>query len=116
MELQKHALKYRIKNAKTNDLLLLAEIQSQGPAVVCYGMWLKCQRPAERGETDKIWGKEWKFIIEGQGCDSLPRFSPEREKVSLKNYGKGGGGTVIYVLPEDMNAFREKGLLMPFMS
>lgn len=115
VEVQKHALRGRLKNAQPGDLLLLAEIRDDGPTVVRYGMRLKRQRRADPGETEALWGKHWKFIIEGEGCCELNRpFDPQQTKVTSTSYGQGG--TLVYVAAEDAEAFRRAGLLSPLLT
>jgi len=44
----------------------------------------------KRGETRKIWGHSWRFIIEGKDfCTLRYPFDIDSVKVSKKNYGAG---------------------------
>lgn len=113
IQAQRHALQSRILKAHPGDLLLLAETRSKGPAVVRYGMRFRGQRIARPGETETMWNKTWKYIIEGEDCRALESaFSPQIAKVSSANYGQGG--PFVYIDPEDADAFRRGGLLSPF--
>ena len=114
---QKHALGGKMRGAEEGDLLLIAEIHKPGSARVRYGMWFVKQRPANPGEPEAIWnGHSWKYVVEAKGCRELNKsFRPEDEKTSQKNYGQGGGGTVIYVCDDDADAWRRKGLLRPLL-
>ena len=116
---KKHALKGRLRRAKPNDLILIAEIQppGHGPAIARYGMWFTEQRAAFPGEVAGIWKEEnthrWNIIVKGRECQELStQFSPEAEKITKKNYSDGG--TLVYVCPDDANLWRQKGLLEPF--
>jgi len=109
---QKHALDGQLLRASPGDLLLLAEIQQVGTAQVRYAMRFKGQYPDTNGETERLWGRRWRHVVEGEDCRELDNpFSPEDAKVSSKNYGRGG--PVIYVDPEDAKAFLQAGLLKP---
>lgn len=116
VKLQQHALKVKMRRVQRGDLLLLAKMQRDGPALVYYAMRFKEQRPAKAGETEENWDKTWTYIVEGESCCELDRpFDPQKERVTpttRKNYGPGG--TFVYVDPEDAAAFRKRGFLRPF--
>ena len=80
-------------------------------------MRFRCQRPDTTGETERIWGKHWKFIIEGDSWCKLDQpFDPQKERVTsvvCKDYGPGG--PFFYVLNEDAKAFRQRSLLRPLL-
>ncbi len=62
------------------------------------------------GESNEIWGRQWRYIIEGKNCRRLKRpFNIGVFQVSNQNYAQGG--PYVYVLPEDEEIIREKGLL-----
>ena len=113
VQAQRHALQTRLLKAQPGDLLLLAETRSKGSALVRYGMRFRGQRIARPGETESMWNKSWRYIIEGEDCKALERaFSPQIVKVSSANYGQGG--PFVYIDPEDADAFKRDGLLKPF--
>jgi hypothetical protein len=118
VERAEHALRGRLKLAKPGDLLLLAEKQPRGAALVRYGMWLETQKPATPEEIAELWGQEnkhiWKWRIIGKDCQQLPiTFIPENERIhSPREYARGGG--CVYVHRDDAELFRRKGFLAPF--
>jgi len=63
-----------------------------------------------QGESDKIWGHHWPFIIEGTDLKELERpFNIKAVQKSSKNYGQGG--PVVYVDPLDQRAIESGGYL-----
>ncbi len=114
VEVQKHALKGQLTRAQPGDLLLLAEMRTSGPALATHAMWFRNQRLAKPGETEMLWGKSWRYVIEGEDCRTLDNpFSPQEAKVSSENYGRGGG--VVYLAVEDADEFCRRGLLRPLL-
>ena len=113
VEKHKHALEVRL-NAQQGDILLIAQT---GSGLVSHAMRFRSQRPDTTGETERSWGRHWNFIIEGDNCCELDRpFDPREERVTevvRKDYGPGG--PFFYVLDEDAEAFRQKGLLQPLL-
>lgn len=111
---QKHALDVRL-DIQPGDILLLSK---KGSGLVSYGMRFVRQRCDVNGETLAIWGRSWKFIVEGDGCCKLVRaFDPRTARITgadCKEYGRGG--PFYYVLDEDAEAFNRKGLLRPLLS
>jgi hypothetical protein len=109
----KHALNVRL-DARQDDVLLIAQT---GSGVVSYAMRFRCQRPDMTGETERIWGKHWNFIIEGDNwCELNQPFDPREQRVTestCKDYGPGG--PFFYVLDKDAEAFRQRGLLRPLL-
>lgn len=111
---QKHALEVRL-GAKPGDILLLSK---KGSGVVSHAMKFVRQRPDRDGETEMIWGRSWKFIVDGDACCELDRaFGPQGERITkLERREYGRGGPFYYLLEEDAEAFRQKGLLRPLLS
>lgn len=111
IQTSKHALDGRLA-AEPRDILLIGH-----SGQVTHAMRFRCQRPDTSGETEKIWGRRWRFIIEGDDlCKLIRPFSPQQERVtevSRKNYGPGFA--LFYVLDDDARAFREGGLLRPIL-
>jgi hypothetical protein len=108
-----HALNGRLVRAKPGDLLLIAERQRVGPAIAKYGMLLQEVRPDVSQKSKEIWGKQWKYIIEGRDLVALAMpFSPH-EIAPLSGYG--AGGPFVYISPDDAEEFRRRGLLAPFL-
>jgi hypothetical protein len=111
---QKHALDGRLKKANSGDILLVGRT---GSGVVSHAMRFRSQRADTSGETERRWGRHWPFLIEGEDCCELARpFNPQQERVtqaSRKDYGPGG--SFFYVLDEDADVFRQRGLLLPLL-
>ena len=109
----KHALNGKLA-AQPGDILLICKT---GSGLVCHAMRFQRQRHDTAGETEKHWGKHWKYIIDANDCCELNRpFDPKDERiteVSRKDYGPGG--SFFYVLKEDAEEFRKKGLLRPLL-
>lgn len=111
---KKHALESRMTKAKTGDLLLVAEVQNAGPALVRFGMWFENQRLAREGETENIWnGQTWKYIVETSGWDAFAQpFCPN--EISDKNLGQGAVAFA-YVEEADAERWRREGRLLPLL-
>lgn len=111
---QKHALHVRLKKAAPGDILLVGQT---GSSLVSYAMRFRSQRPDVSGETERRWGRHWRYIIEGEDCCALNRpFNPQQERateVSRRDYGPGG--PFFYVLDEDAETFRQRGMLRPLL-
>jgi hypothetical protein len=60
VEKHKHALNVQL-DAQQGDILLIA----QKGGLVLYAMRFQNQRPDTAGESERVWGRHWKFIIEG---------------------------------------------------
>ena len=113
IEHQKHALDRPMSRAKAGDLLIIAEMKPKGPAVARYAMWFKQQKRDDARESAAIWGKQWNFIIEGEGGQELTApFVPAEVK---PNGPYGQGGPYVYVRPEDADDFRREGRLAPLL-
>lgn len=110
---QKHALRGRIVNARRGDLLLIAEMQTRGPALIRYGMRFDCQYPDQAGDSEAIWGKRWDYIVSGEGgCWLTKPFAPAQAKPQGP-YGQGG--TLVYVPARDAEEFVREGRLAPIL-
>ena len=111
---QKHAQRGRLRAAQPGDILLIG---LTGSGMVSYAMRFRGQHRDTSGESERTWGRRWKYIIEGDCWCELDRpFGPQDERitdVALRNYGPGG--SFFYVLPEDAEAFRQRGLLGPLL-
>jgi hypothetical protein len=94
------------------DQILIAQTVTktyQGPRIR-YVMYFTSISPDLSGETMKIWGKRWKYIVIGKGCRELARpFSIQAIQTSDRNYGQGG--PYVHVLPADEQIIREQGYL-----
>jgi hypothetical protein len=65
-----------------------------------------------KGESLAIWGRSWKYIIEGSNLRPLPKPIPISRfgRASGKNYGKGAQ-KFVYVESADLEDLRAEGLL-----
>jgi 5-methylcytosine-specific restriction protein A len=62
----------------------------------------------QNGETDRIWGRHWRYVIEGEALRALRRpFNIAELQVSAKNYGRGG--PIVHVDPLDEEILRRDG-------
>lgn len=108
----KHALDSRLK-LEQGDLILISQTKSsldQYAKPIQYVMeYVRCYRD-RNNESEKIWGKSWKVIVEGRNCKRLKRpFDIADYQVTSKNYGQGGPR--VYVDDADALAIKQKGLL-----
>ncbi|BCM16352.1 hypothetical protein [Mesorhizobium sp. J8] len=112
-EHQKHALRGRMTKAHQGDVLIIAEIQDNGPAVAKYAMQFKQQYADHVGQSEVIWGKRWRFIVDGEkGCWLSKPFAP----AALKPDGPyAQGGTLVYVPTADAIDFIAAGHLSPIL-
>jgi 5-methylcytosine-specific restriction protein A len=58
----------------------------------------------------RIWGKTWKYIIEGRDIYPVKEFDIRRVQVTNENYGQGAI-RFAYICDEDERAIREGGYL-----
>ena len=94
-------------------ILIHCEAQGQTiPPRVTHAM--DCVRiyPDETGETERIWGRRWNFVIEGSKLRELAVPIPISRfgKASGKNYGQGAQ-KFVYVEDADLEDLRSEGLL-----
>lgn len=113
VELSKHALHSRPNLLKEDDLILISQTITKtkdGGPPIRYVMKFSRIYPDLKGESKKIWGQEWRFIVEGKDCRRLKQpFDIMTLKISARDYGRGG--PYVYVAPEDEQIIKEKGLL-----
>jgi 5-methylcytosine-specific restriction protein A len=101
-------------NIKEGAILLLHQNLnglSPGEKPIRFAMrYLRCYHDTEN-ESDRLWGRHWKHIIEASECWELAKpFDISDIKVSSKNYGQG----VIryaYVHPADAEIIVKNGYL-----
>lgn len=85
----KHATN-AIPNAQPGDLLLIAQTISSlelGEKQIRYVMTFKGYRLDTQGESQRIWGKQWKYMIDGYDVTEVPGFDLKDIQVTNKNYG-----------------------------
>ena len=110
----KYALPGR-PNLTPGDTILLAlrsaDIRDGRPPVR-YRMEFVRAYEDQDGESVRLWGRQWKWMIEASNCQRLAKpFDIQKLQVTDKNYAQGG--TVVYVEPEDQVILSSRGLLNP---
>ena len=110
----KHALEVR-PNARLGDLLLISQTVDSlppGQKPIQHAMEFVRYYEDRRGESEQIWGKQWKYIIEGRKLRSLSTpFQMRDIQVTDTNYLQGG--PLVYVHPKDARCVIEAGLIDP---
>lgn len=84
----KHATNAR-PNAQLGDMILIAQTKgtlAAGQKSIRYVMTYKGHRLDTTNESQKIWGKKWKYMIDGYDIIEIPGFNIEDIQVSKKNY------------------------------
>jgi len=108
----KHALNVQ-PNLKQGDLILIAQTKRDllpGEKPIKYIMEFSRIYRDIYNESFKIWGKKWKYIIEGINCRALKNpFDISLIQISDHNYKSGGPFT--YVRKEDVDFLFKKGYL-----
>ena len=108
VEEQKHALRVAPRVSRGELILISQTEDSLRPRElpVQYVMtFVRCY-PDRSGESLRLWGKRWPYIIQGENCRRLKRpFRMSEMAVSGKTYGRGF--TLWSVDPED-EAYLEK--------
>lgn len=110
VELSLHALHAKPRIARGERVLIsrLAGFPDGRPAVQ-YVMDFVAYRPGTE-EARRIWGRDWRYIMEGRNCRVLKRpFNLRQVQVSSRNYGQGG--PFVYVHPDDELELDRRGLL-----
>lgn len=111
---QKHATDQPPIRLSRNDVILV-HCEANGrtvPPRVTHAMdCVRVYRDTAR-ESLRIWGRSWKFIIEGSNLRALPKPIPISRfgRASGKNYGKGAQ-KFVYVEDADLADLRAEGLL-----
>lgn len=108
----KHALNGKPDLTPGEDILISQTVSTtrDGRPPIRYIMqFVRIYRDTD-GESKRIWGKKWNYIIEGENCITLKKpFNISNHQVSDKNYGPGG--PVTYVADVDVKTLKKKGLL-----
>jgi hypothetical protein len=72
----KYALDGRPKNLAPDDIILIAQTRqslSRGQKQICYRMTFVSVRLDKDGETNRIFGRDWKYIIVAEALKKLRR-------------------------------------------
>jgi hypothetical protein len=112
VRLSKHALASQPR-LKPGELILISQTVADsrdGKPPIRYVMEFVRIYPDSKGESKKIWGKQWPYIVEGKNCYPLKYpFSMRQYQISNKNYAQGG--PYVYVAPADEQVLRQRNLL-----
>jgi hypothetical protein len=114
VEHSKHALA-RLPSIVRGELILISQTEDSlrhGELPVRYVMeFVRCFED-NSGETLRIWGRRWKYIIEGTNLCRLKKpFRMSEVQVSGKNYGQGF--VLFRIEPEDERHLQKSGYLEP---
>ena len=112
VEEEKHALT-RCPSVVRGELILISQTEDSlrsRELPVQYAMtFVRCYADTS-GESLRLWGKRWPYIIQGENCRRLKRpFRMSDVAVSGKNYGRGF--TIFNVDPEDEDYLAKHGYL-----
>jgi 5-methylcytosine-specific restriction protein A len=110
----KHATDVPPRHLEPGDLILIqvTVLSSNNPApVIRYVMeYVRCYEDRS-DESGRIWGRHWRYIVEGARLKNLLRpFDIRTYQVSKVSYGRGAI-KYVYVRPEDAAILRQRGLL-----
>jgi len=98
----KYASKGMPKNVKTGEIILIAQtINSlkKDEKSIRYAMYYdKCYEDIN-GESQKLWGQQWKYILQGYGIKPIRPFNIKEIQVSKQNYDSAVN--YAYLLKED---------------
>ena len=86
----KHASHNRPKEVLKGDIILIAQTKRtliNHKKSIRFIMHLDDCYEDKSNESDKIWGRHWKYIIKGYNLQSIKPFDIEEIQVSTKNYG-----------------------------
>ena len=116
IEKSKRALNGVMKCVRAGDVLLIAESPPPRNAPqIWYAMRYRRMYPDSRRESEAIWGKRWRYIVEGEDCQLLDHpFSLKDVQVSAKNYGQGAI-SFTYLDDRDAKLLIDRSLLKPVL-
>jgi len=86
----KHASDTIPAGAKRGDIILIAQTKSTlkgNEKSIRYIMRFDCSYEDAGNESEKLWGKKWKYIIRGYGLQTVEPFNIEDIQVSGHKYG-----------------------------
>jgi len=112
VRLSKHALDRRPR-LRRGELILISQTVAKsrdGKPPIRYLMEFVRIYPDSKEESTKIWGKQWRYIVEGEKCRPLKHpFNIQHYQTSNQNYAQGG--PFVYVDPVDEEVLKNRGLL-----
>lgn len=104
----KHAVNGRPSNVREGDIILVSQTKgtlARGQMPIRWIMeYVRTYKDA-RGESDKLWGKHWPYIIEARNVRSIEPFDLDDIRATTKGYYKVQ--TFCAVKPEDEAAVLE---------
>jgi 5-methylcytosine-specific restriction enzyme A len=101
----KHAVNGRPTRAKAGDIILVAQtVETLQPGQKSINWIMEYVRSYEdtEGETIKLWGRSWRYIVEARSVRQVEPFNIDELQRSNKNYGAAVNFT--YLDPEDEEA------------
>lgn len=112
LKYRKHACD-KLPKLASGDLILLAQTLSTlkpGQPPIRYSMEFVASYEDESGESSRIWGKQWKYILVGKNLRELENpFDIEAVKVTDAHYRDAQW--LVYVRPEDASVLADQGYL-----
>ena len=110
----KHALEVRPAKLNFGDIILIAQTIDSldcGKKPISYRMeFVNCYEDRE-GLSERIWGRRWKYIIEGKNCCELNKPFDIRKIPHLNTKKYERGGPIVYVDPDDIKKLEDLGYL-----
>lgn len=88
VEIAKHATQKRVR-CSPGDLILIQQnvtTLGKGEKSIKWVMDFVSQYEDTRGESQKLWGKKWKYIIVGKNVRKIPPFDVWDIQITDKNY------------------------------
>lgn len=112
----KHATEAIPRMLAPGDLILLQvteqSARTSAPKIEYAMTFVRCYEDLAN-ESDKIWGRHWRYIVEGRDIYELKRpFDMRTVNKSGTNYGQGAI-KYVYVDPQDEEVIRSGGYLDP---
>lgn len=108
----KHALAVKPKLSQ-GEIVLIAQKKgtlSPGDKPIKYIMEFSGIYPDNNGESKRIWGKHWRYILDGRNCHKLKKpFDISDVQVSSHNYRQGG--PFMHIAQEDIDFLYKEGFL-----
>ena len=110
----KHATDVPPRNLSPGDIILIqvTVLSSNNPEpVIRYRMeFVRCYEDKMK-ESDNIWGRHWRYIVEGRNLKNLLHpFDIRKLQTSNVSYGQGAI-KYVYVRPQDAVILRARRLL-----
>jgi 5-methylcytosine-specific restriction protein A len=111
LEHSMHALDFQ-PNMTQGDIILIARTMPlpRGQLQIQHRMAYLRSRVDRDGDTDRIWGRHWTYIIEGNDLRRLRNpFNVANVQGLIGNYAQGD--PIVYLPPRDQEVLRRGGYL-----